>query len=175
MSTKGQKKMRVDYLTDKEKKAFRNELNERNRLIFDIGVTTGLRISDVLNLRVNQLMSEHVIITEKKTGKKRRIYISTAIREKAIDIASKEFKNLNEPLFDIDRKSVWAAFKRAAERAEIKKNIGTHSMRRSYSKRYIAKGHSLKELQKRLNHSCISDSINYITSNEDLGITEKGE
>lgn len=166
--------MRVDYLTEKEKKAFRAQLNETNRLIFDIGSTTGLRISDVLNLRVNQLMSEHACITEKKTGKKRRIYISTNIREKAIEIALKEFKHINEPMFDVDRKSVWAAFKRAAERAGIDKNIGTHSMRRSYSKRYIAKGHSLKELQKRLNHSCITDSINYITSNEDLGISKKG-
>ena len=77
-------------------------------------------------------------------------------------------------LFDVSRQSVWKAFKKAANRAEINTNIGTHTMRKTYSKKYIEKGHNLLELQQRLNHSKIIDTIGYITSNSDLGLDNTG-
>lgn len=144
-------------------------------MIWDIGYTTGLRISDILQLSVKQCSSAQAYVTEKKTKKKRRVYISKNIRAAAKVRAEKLGLPSWSPMFDVSRQSVWKTFKRAAARSSIDTNIGTHTMRKSYSKNYIQKGHTISELQQRLNHSHYGDTIGYITSNKDMGLDNKGK
>ena len=61
--------------------------NPRYYLLFVIGVNTGLRIGDLLRLKMNDFISEkgsfhkHLIVVEKKTGKKREIAINGTIQK----------------------------------------------------------------------------------------------
>ena len=45
------------------------KMNEKYFVMFRIGVTSGLRISDILNLKVKDIKKERISIVEKKTKK----------------------------------------------------------------------------------------------------------
>lgn len=54
----------------------------RDYLLFVVGINTGLRVSDILLLRVGDLRgTTHIRITEKKTGKTKRAYITEYLRQ----------------------------------------------------------------------------------------------
>ena len=60
-----------DYLKDS---------NARNYIMFLIGINTGLRISDILRLRIRDVTGSHISIREKKTGKQKRILINSELK-----------------------------------------------------------------------------------------------
>lgn len=53
----------------KELKEYFKEQNERNYILFLLGINTGLRISDILRLRVRDVEGWNIFIREKKTNK----------------------------------------------------------------------------------------------------------
>lgn len=57
------------------------DTNQRNYILFLVGINTGLRISDILRLRVRDVTGTHISIREKKTGKPKRIYISPELKK----------------------------------------------------------------------------------------------
>ena len=59
----------------------RKYLSPKMAAIYDIGTATGLRISDILQLRVHVLNIQKPTIREQKTGKSKRIYIPTDTRK----------------------------------------------------------------------------------------------
>lgn len=61
-------------------KEYLKEKNERNYILFVMGINTGLRISDILKLRVRDLKGSHISMREMKTGKQKRIQITAALR-----------------------------------------------------------------------------------------------
>lgn len=56
------------------------EKSERNYILFVMGINTGLRISDILKLKVGDLKGSHISMREMKTGKQKRIQITTALK-----------------------------------------------------------------------------------------------
>ncbi|WP_259473522.1 hypothetical protein [Clostridium estertheticum] len=63
----------------------------RNELLFIFGINVGLRISEILKLKIKDLVNsnfktakDYVIITEKKTGKTKKFYIGDIVK-KVID------------------------------------------------------------------------------------------
>lgn len=161
--------MRVDKLTKAQAASITDYLRPPYKMIWEIGITTGLRVSDILQLTYHQIQQRDVRIRERKTDKIRRIYIRKhiaqdialyCIRHKIID---------DDRVFAVSRQQVWRAFKRAGARAGIDVNIGSHTMRKTYSALYIQSGHSIRDLQQRLNHDNITDTINYLLSNNEIG------
>lgn len=167
--------MRVDVLTAHEAQSILNVLHGQVRLIWLIGCSTGLRISDILSLRAYQLHKPRAYIKEQKTGKRRRLYIRRNVI-KEVMLYQREYGITDKGrLFNISRQGVWIALKKAASKAGVRRNIGSHTMRKYYAVSHIEKGYDLHDLQARLNHSHLSDTIGYITSNENLGLDEKGK
>ena len=74
-----------DYLRSK---------NERDYILFMFGIYTGLRVSDIIPIKVKQVTGEKVEIKEKKTGKIRRFPINPQLK-RALDQYIKN-KNLKE-------------------------------------------------------------------------------
>ena len=166
--------MRTDCINTSQSELIRSCLTGEYELIWLIGTSTGIRISDILQLRAKQFLKSEIYIKEIKTGKSRRIYLSKEIRALAQERIKKYNISPNERMFEKSRVQVWRVFKKAAQKCDINTNVGTHTMRKTYSKAYIEKGHTVDELQKRLNHKHINDTIGYITPNDTLGLDSKG-
>ncbi len=67
------KQVMLDFLTELKKEKH----GKRDHLIFVIGIYTGLRISDILNLKVSDVQNKTTaIIVEKKTNKQRELNLS---------------------------------------------------------------------------------------------------
>lgn len=166
--------MRVDLLFPDECALIEGALKGQTKVIWIVGLSTGLRISDILKLKPGDFDKDRIYIKEQKTGKVRRVYVRKNVRRVVKDFAKARAIGSSDRLFTISRQAVWESFKRASQRAEIHKNVGTHTMRKSYSLEHIRKGFDITDLQNRLNHSRLGDTIGYITSNEALGIDETG-
>ena len=175
MLIKGGNYIRVDYLSKEQRKAVADRLQGQYLIIWEIGCSTGLRISDILCLTVRQLTRQYTWVTERKTHKRRRIYIQQNIRSRVAEYAAKHDLQPDSKIFTVSRQTVWKHLKRAAELENICTNVGTHTMRKTYSRAYINKGYSLDDLHERLNHTHLSDTIGYITSNQQLGLDSKGK
>ena len=165
----------------------------RNELLFIFGINVGLRISDILKLKIEDLVKsnlktvrEYVIITEKKTGKTKKFYIGDIVK-KVIENYIKELSNLdiNNYVFQsrkgenmpITRQRAYRILNNAAEMIGIvEKNekgvivsgeIGTHTLRKTFGYHAYQNGSSLELLMDIFNHSSKTQTLRYI------GITEE--
>lgn len=165
----------------------------RNELLFIFGINVGLRISDILKLKIEDLVKsnlktvrDYVIITEKKTGKTKKFYIGDIVK-KVIENYIKELSNLdmNNYVFQsrkgenmpITRQRAYRILNNAAEIVGlVEKNekgviisgeIGTHTLRKTFGYHAYQNGSSLELLMDIFNHSSKSQTLRYI------GITEE--
>ena len=61
-------------------KDFLRRKNERDYVLFLFGIYTGLRVSDIIPIKVKQIIEDKIEIREKKTGKIRRFPINQQLR-----------------------------------------------------------------------------------------------
>ena len=146
--------------------------NQRDYLIFKIGINCGLRISDILALNVCDVKEKDFIsIIEKKTKKRRIIPINDRLKE-IIKIYTKD-KKLSEPLFisdknnRLDRFFVYRMINFVCKEAKIKEKIGTHTMRKTFGYHHYKKFKDIVLLQKMFNHSNSSITLRYIGIDEE--------
>lgn len=144
------------------------EAKPRDLLLFIIGINTALRISDILPLRVRDITDTHIEITEKKTGKKKRIKINVAIRDAVRDLVPKDAEP-SDWLFPsrkgdkpISRSQAWRVLSKAAEDAGIRTPFGTHSLRKTFAYHAYKSGVELPLLMRILNHASQRETLRYI-------------
>lgn len=160
---------RVFQIINDEK--FKSYLSEKNRLIYEIGASSGLRVSDVVALKKEQLLkTNRPTIMQQKTKKRKRIYIGNKLYKKLIEFIEKDtsenphiFHAVTEEKKHLSRQSVWKAFARASKKAKVTYPVGTHCMRKKYSaKKYALSGGDISEVQHHLQHFKSSDTLAYI-------------
>lgn len=151
--------MTTEYLLAKEVDRVLAALMPQNQLIMRVILHTGMRVSDVLALRTDQLSVSGWYI-EQKTGKKRRYGLPrpllSAIKAQAGPIWA--FSGRTDPTKHKTRQAVWADVKRASRAFRMPQNVGTHSARKVYAVELMAKYGDIERVQKALNHSspCIT-------------------
>ncbi|PRX19645.1 phage integrase family protein [Orenia metallireducens] len=167
---------RVEAIKDQDKieemksKLFKSSY--RDYLLFVIGINTGLRISDILNLKVSDVKDkDHIIINEDKSGKEKKYLINPQLR-KEIDkyiINMKDWQHLfqsqkghNQP---ISRVQAYRVLKKAAKELRIN-DVGTHTLRKTFAYHHYLKNRDLALLQDLFNHSSPSLTLNYIGIDE---------
>jgi integrase len=152
-------------------------------LLITIGMTTGLRISDILSLTWEQVLGkDHLELTEKKTKKYRKIPINPQLRETTVRISNKlpvvdptQFIFLNRwGSKPISSQYVNWKLKELMKKYQVVKDtqkIKSHSLRKSFGRRiWENSGRSergLIMLNEIFNHSNIRTTKIY------LGIREK--
>ncbi|BBM86842.1 site-specific integrase [Candidatus Uabimicrobium amorphum] len=156
--------------------------SERNHCLFILGINSGLRISDLLKLRIldvvdGKKIKERICIREKKTGKNKEFPIGTNAKRAIVDYLKTRVEySPNEPLF-ISRKNKrhlgrWQAYKiinDAAKAVGIKEKIGTHSLKKTFGYHAYKEGKDITLIQKLFNHSAPSVTLAYIgITQEDL-------
>lgn len=155
--------------------AFKNELLKsgyRNYLMFVIGINTGLRISDILPLKVKDVKDKsHIIIKEKKTGKNKRFLINSKLRS---DI-DKYIIDMNEDdyLFPsrkgdkpISRVQAYRILNIVADKLGVEE-VGTHTLRKTFGYWHYKQYKDVALLQDIFNHTSPSVTLRYIGINDD--------
>lgn len=142
--------------------------NARNYIIFVLGIYSGLRISDMLNLRIRDLKNkDYINIREKKT-KKQKIFIINPYVKKELKIFC-EGKDINEYVFKsrkginkpITREMAYHILRDVAERFGLD-NVGCHTLRKTFGYYHYKQYKDVLALQKIYNHSDPKITLRYI-------------
>ena len=152
--------------------------NIRDYVLFVLGINSGLRISDILKLKDNDVLDEkgkvkdRIIIREQKTGKSRNFPIGKTTA-KAISeyysshIPTGEFIFESRKGMAISRQQAYRILNNAARLVGIKDKIGTHSLRKTFAYTAYMRGVDITRIQKLLNHSAPSVTLAYIGITQD--------
>ncbi len=164
---------------------FLKSKNQRDYVLFMFGIYTGLRISDILKLRVRDVKGkDYVYIREKKTGKEKRFPINAELKPVIEEFIREKrdyeylFKSPNYPNKAITRQQAYNILTKAGNAFGINA-IGTHTLRKTFGYHMYQQTHDAVTLQDIFNHSHISETLRYIGINQDnkdraiMGLTFK--
>ncbi len=163
----------VEPIRDKRKiEAMKKVLkgnNLRDYCLFVLGINSGLRISDLLNLQVEDTQGkDRIVLREKKTGKAKDFPLSETCK-KTLNEYLKESGLSAGPLFpsrrghgSITRIQAYRIINDAAKSVGIKDAIGTHTLRKTFGYWAYQQGVDITRIQKLLNHSAPSITLAYI-------------
>jgi len=141
---------------------------QRNRAILETLYSCGLRVSELINLKLSMLyMEEGFIRVEGKGSKERLVPISPrAIREITLWIMDRnqmvakkgyeDFLFLSRRGTSLSRIMVFHIIKELAEIAGITKNISPHTFRHSFDTHLLEGGANLRAIQSMLGHETIA-------------------
>ena len=150
--------------------------NYKISLLVALGCFTGLRISDILALRWNQILGvDEFAIIEKKTGKKRTLRLNPQLQEH-IQECYRHIKPIGEKapilvsqkgtIFSIQRIDVILKEIKAKYKLKIK-NFSCHSLRKTFGRQvYNMNGENselaLVKLMELFNHSSVAITKRYL-------------
>lgn len=147
---------------------------QRDYMLFVTGINTGLRISDILKLKVSDVKNKtHITIKEKKTGKAKRLLLNATFKaeldEYILDMEDdsplfKSQKGINKPICGI---RAWGILNEAADKCGLTE-IGTHTLRKTFGYHFYQQYKDVALLQEIFNHSSPSVTLRYIGINSDI-------
>lgn len=157
--------LKADWIKSEELGHLLAALMPANRLALEISLATGLRISDVLAIKTDQLHScqRRFTITQSKTGKKRRVQLPVELHSRALAMAGQcfVFPHRLDWKRHRTRQAVYNDLKRIAKMWRLKSQISPHTARKVFAVSEYAKTGDLKRVQKLLSHSDEAVTIIY--------------
>lgn len=153
--------------------------NPKHRLIIQLCYGMGLRVSEIVNLKVQDIdsVSMRVLISRAKGKKDRYVNLPESILQDLRIYYKKEhpkeylFEGQNGGQYSI--RSTQSVFKTAMKKAGIFKNVGIHSLRHSYATHLLQAGTDISLIQKLLGHSNIKTTLIYTSvTDRQLGNVE---
>lgn len=141
--------------------------NIKHHLILALGYGGGLRVSEVINLRVKDLDLDELMITVRggKGNKDRVSLFPESIKNTMLGWIS--LKEPNDLVFPSNRggklstRTVQAVIKQALSKAGIKKDASFHSLRHSFATHLLEDGVDIRYVQVLLGHQNIRTTQNY--------------
>lgn len=153
--------------------------NLRDYCLFVLGINSGLRISDLLKLRISDVsekgkIKDRIRLREKKTNKFKDFPLSNSTKSALKEYLKTREYNENEPLF-ISRKNkgfllrqqAYKIINDVAESVGIKEKIGTHTLRKTFGYHAYNNGYDITLIQKLFNHSSPAVTLRYIGITQD--------
>ena len=146
--------------------------NLRDWMLFVAGINSGLRISDLLLLRVEDVGGKHIVLKETKTRKRKWIRIVPKLRRAfdsyTPDMNDRDFlfrsrEGGNKP---ISRARAYQVLREAA-RVHGLDHIGTHTMRKTFGYHFYQQYKDVALLQRIFNHANQSVTLRYIGIDQD--------
>ena len=134
--------------------------NLKHKLMIQILYSSGLRVSELVNLRINDIdFYRKTLLVKAGKGKKDRITIITQIALKNIKKYILEYQPL-EFLFEsfwagkkISSRTVQKVTTEAVSRARIKKQVSAHTLRHSFATHLLENNVNLRYIQSLLGHA----------------------
>ncbi len=162
----------VDPIKDSEKVklicSYLKKNNMRDFIMFYTGAYSGLRISDILKLRICDVKNKDVIrIREMKTKKEKKFEINPELKRELKKYC--EGKNQNEYLIPsrqginkpLGRVRAYQIMKEVGELFDVP-NLGTHTLRKTFGYLHYRQFNKVALLMKIFNHSSELITLKYI-------------
>jgi len=148
---------------------------ERNKAIIETLYGCGLRVSELIDLKLSNLFFDEGFISVTGKGDKQRFVPIGEITQKYINIYKNEIrihldikKGHEDTLFlnrrgrQLTRAMIFTIVKRLVERAGIHKNISPHTFRHSFATHLLENGADLRAIQLMLGHESITTTEIYM-------------
>ncbi len=152
--------------------SLKRHCSQRDYILFLVGINTGLRIGDLLSLKIKDIKGKRkIILKEGKTDKPRTLHLSNIYDE-----LNEYIKGLSgtEWLFpsrkgdkNISEVQAYRQLNKASSMIDIVDGIGTHTLRKTFGYWHYKQFKDVAQLQMILNHSHPSITLKYI------GITDE--
>ncbi|UAM99850.1 site-specific tyrosine recombinase XerD [Polaribacter litorisediminis] len=151
---------------------------ERNRTIIETMYSCGLRVSELITLKISDLFFDEGFIKVTGKGNKERYvpihytaqkYISMYIHE--IRTHLKPIKNFEDTLFlnrrgkGLTRQMIFTILKDLSVKINLKKKISPHTLRHSFATHLLKNGADLRAIQQMLGHESITTTEVYVHLN----------
>jgi len=152
----------------------------RDYLLFVFGINTGLKITELLNIRVsdvvseNQKVNDYLKLYDEGSGETRFIYLNSKVKKALKEFLAKDKWEMTAFLFHssrssqpITRQQAYRIIHEAAEKAGVTVKVGTQSMRKTFGFHAFKQGVAISLLQKYFHHSTPSETLKYIGVSKD--------
>jgi len=146
---------------------------KRDVLLFTMGINSSLRVSDLLGLKIGDVVLDGVIkdsitLKEAKTGKTKSLPLNDSIKKALKSYLAERGDAQPEEVLFLSRKKgeairrcqAWKIINDAGRSLQL--NLGTHSMRKTFGYQVYKSTRNLGLTQKLLNHSNSADTLRYI-------------
>lgn len=169
-----------DVLTDEDIAAMQATLDlsmpgqARNNVIIEILYGCGLRVSELVNLKLSNVYEDEEMLQIIGKGNKERWvpinphalnllkdYIFTIRSQQQPKSGEEKYVFLNLRGSHLSRVAVFQFIKEAVEKAGIRKNVSPHSLRHSFATELVQNGADLRAVQEMLGHESLSTTEIY--------------
>lgn len=174
-----------DTLNNDEIELMLNEIDrssaegERNVAIIEVLYGCGLRVSELVNLKITNIFFEDGFIRVTGKGDKQRLvplgrmarkhielYLSEVRIHIPIQKGFEDFLFLNRRGKNLSRVMIFTIIKSLAEKAGIRKNVSPHTLRHSFATELLQRGADLRAIQEMLGHESITTTEIYTHLNK---------
>jgi integrase/recombinase XerD len=152
----------------------KDKLGIRDRAILELFYSSGLRVSELINLKIADLFFDDEVIRVLGKGSKQRIVpIGTSAMNwiteymlKVRPLFQKKMKSENILFISkrgtkLSRMAIWKIVKKYTEQAEVQKDVHPHTFRHSFATHLLEGGADLRAVQEMLGHADISTTQIY--------------
>jgi len=149
-------------------------VTDKSRLLVELLYSSGMRVSECLNLRVEDVdFNENICVVKQGKGKKDRITVlSQRVTQSLQDFLKKQgfsygliFRNKHGRALSV--RNAQKIVSRAAKRAGIRKRVTPHKLRHSFATHLLDSGVSIRIIQELLGHSNLQTTQIYTRVSRD--------
>jgi len=145
---------------------------DKYAILFYFGVSSGLRISDILSLKVEDVYGKSkILMREQKTGKIKEFPLNDGLKEMMWDYTRgrdpKDWVFEGRQHRQLERSQVYRRINEAAQALGIDANVGTHTMRKTFGYHHFRQFNNITLLQTIFNHTSPDVTKRYIGITQD--------
>jgi len=152
-----------------------SDSGERNRTIIETLYSCGLRVSELVSLKVSDLFFDEGFIKITGKGNKQRFVPISPLTQKYIELYRNTVRNqmsiqkgfedtlfLNRRGKQLTRAMIFTIIKDLAVKINLNKNISPHTLRHSFASHLLENGADLRSIQLMLGHESITTTEIYV-------------
>lgn len=143
--------------------------NRKHKLMIKLLYSSGLRVSELINLRISDLEipKDYGWVRHGKGDKDRMFIIAETLRGELLDYIKNENLNSDSYLFQsyngrMSVRTVQEILKKATKKSKINKNVHPHTLRHSYATHLIENGYDVASVQSLLGHNSSQTTMIYL-------------